>query len=274
MAFQYLFTPTGTSRTVFYFALYAGIAILNAGCTTSINTSSENDEYFYIWEAKITDKNKLVWYYNTKKDRSKNQPNTALVANKKFLVHPDVRPPTINGAYLLEYSKVNKGEEVLDIGTGTGIHAVFAAEKAKRVVATDIYAPAVENAKANAQLHGVEEKIDFRVGDLFGPIKDGEKFDVAGPQGRIPGATDTLAYGLPLEEEGTLDELLACLRGDLSADDGAPDRYGIPPHDSQDGIGGEIDIRVATVDVLRLAPRQQLPVGYVHRPILLHRLVR
>jgi tRNA A58 N-methylase Trm61 len=93
-------------------------------------------------------------------------------------VYPDVRPPTINGVYLLEYAEINDGEEVLDIGTGSGLHAVFAAEKAKRVVATDIYAPAVENARANARLHGVENKIDFRVGDLFEPIHDGEKFDV------------------------------------------------------------------------------------------------
>jgi len=27
-------------------------------------------------------------------------------------------------------------------------------------------------------MHGVEDKIDFRVGDLFEPIREGEKFDV------------------------------------------------------------------------------------------------
>jgi 16S rRNA G1207 methylase RsmC len=79
---------------------------------------------------------------------------------------------------MLQYLHINKGEEVLDLGTGSGVHAVFAAENAKRIVATDIYPPAVENAETNAKLHGVEDKIDFRVGDLFEPIKDGEKFDV------------------------------------------------------------------------------------------------
>ena len=90
----------------------------------------------------------------------------------------DVKPPMMNGVYLLEHSKVNEGDEVLDIGTGSGLHAIFAAEKAKLVIATDIYEPAIENAKINAQRHGVEDKIDFRVGDLFQPINENEKFDV------------------------------------------------------------------------------------------------
>jgi len=172
MTFQHLF------RNAFYFTLYASCALLYAGYVMPVDAFAEDGESFPTWEAKISDKNKLIWYFDTKKNYSTNQPNKVLTHNKEFIVHSDVRPPTINGTYLLEYSTVNEGEEVLDIGTGSGIHAVFAAEKAKRVVATDIYAPAIENAKVNAELHGVEEKIDFRVGDLFGPIKDGEKFDV------------------------------------------------------------------------------------------------
>ena len=138
----------------------------------------ENSDYYDAWEPQHSGKYRLVWYYDTEKDFTAKQPNKVLAHNKKFLIRPDVRPPGINGIYLLEYSKVNEGEEVLDIGTGSGIHAIFSAEKAKRVVATDIFAPAIENAKVNAQYHGVDHKIDFRVGDLFGPINDDEKFDV------------------------------------------------------------------------------------------------
>ena len=166
-------TLKGTSRTAFYFVL-----ILCASCAVPVNVLAKDSDYFATWELKHSGNYRLVWYYNTKEDHKKNQPSKELVHDKEFLVHPDVRPVTINGLYLLEHSIVNEGEDVLDLGTGTGVHAVFAAEKAKRIVATDIYEPAVENAKANAELHGVDNIIDFRVGDLFEPVNDDEKFDV------------------------------------------------------------------------------------------------
>lgn len=130
------------------------------------------------WELQHAGKHRLVWFYDSKEAQRINRPDRVLVGDKEFVVQDGVRPPTINGVYLLEYAKVNFGDEVLDIGTGSGVHAVFAAGKAKRVVATDISAQAVTNAKANARRHGVGQKIDFRVGDLFEPIKEGEKFDV------------------------------------------------------------------------------------------------
>lgn len=165
-------------RIVIYITLYSNLAMLTAGCTTQKSSVIDIDEYYDTWELDHPGHYKLVWYYTTKKDWQMRHPNKVLVHNKEFLVDRNVRPPMINGVYLLKYSTVNEGEEILDIGTGTGLHAIFAAEKAKRVVATDIYGPAIENAKTNARLHGVEEKIDFRIGDLFEPIDDGEKFDV------------------------------------------------------------------------------------------------
>ena len=171
MTLKRLFTLKGTGRITFYFILYALFAI-------PLNSFAEDNEYFSTWEFQHSGKYKLVWYYKTKQDFNNNHPNKVLVHDKEFRIRSDVRPPTINGLYLLEHSKVDEGEEVLDIGTGSGIHAIFAAEKAKRVVATDIYAPAIENAKTNAQLHGVDHKIDFRVGDLFAPLNEDDKFDV------------------------------------------------------------------------------------------------
>ena len=154
------------------------IISLCVSCTLPVVTFADDDDYFSTWELQHSGKYKLVWYYNSNKDLSLNQPNRVEVHDKSFVIHPQVRPPTINGVYLLEHSKVNEGEEVLDIGTGSGVHAIFAAENAKHVVATDIFAPAVENAKENARLHQVEKKIDFRTGDLFESIDEDEKFDV------------------------------------------------------------------------------------------------
>ncbi|MEJ2181554.1 MAG: tRNA (adenine(22)-N(1))-methyltransferase TrmK [Gammaproteobacteria bacterium] len=178
MKLPYLFDLKDTGKILSSFILFAGCALLIAGCAVPTNALAKDEEYYSTWELQQTGKYRLVWYYNAKEDLDKNQPNKVLVHNKEFVIRPDVRPPTINGLYLLEYSKVNEGEEVLDIGTGSGVHAIFAAEKAKHIIATDIYEPAVENARINAKLHGVDDKIDFRVGDLFEPINRDEKFDV------------------------------------------------------------------------------------------------
>jgi 2-polyprenyl-3-methyl-5-hydroxy-6-metoxy-1,4-benzoquinol methylase len=63
-----------------------------------------------------------------------------------------------------------------DIGTGSGVVAVEAARRGHAVVATDLYPSALELARFNARLNGVED-IDFRAGHLFEPVA-GEQFDL------------------------------------------------------------------------------------------------
>jgi len=65
---------------------------------------------------------------------------------------------------------------VLDLGTGSGIGAIFAARRAARVVATDINPDAVRCARMNAEALHLDYKIETRAGDLFGPVR-GEQFD-------------------------------------------------------------------------------------------------
>ena len=67
--------------------------------------------------------------------------------------------------------------DVLDMGTGSGVCAVFAAMHARRVVAVDINPAAVRCAGINALLNHLEHKIDLRHGDLFAPVA-GERFDL------------------------------------------------------------------------------------------------
>jgi ribosomal protein L11 methyltransferase len=61
-----------------------------------------------------------------------------------------------------------KGGSFLDVGTGTGILAITAAKlfPIARVAACDTDVAAIEIARENARLNGVEERIDFRVGSL------------------------------------------------------------------------------------------------------------
>jgi methylase of polypeptide subunit release factors len=65
---------------------------------------------------------------------------------------------------------------VLDLGTGSGVGAIFAARRAARVVATDINPEAVRCAQVNALVVHLDHKIETRAGDLFEPVR-GERFD-------------------------------------------------------------------------------------------------
>jgi len=97
---------------------------------------------------------------------------------KIFYITPGVVSPSIQSVFLLEHTKIQKGEEVLDIGSGSGIQSIFAADKAERVVSTDLSWAAVHNTKKNVEYHKVENIVDVRQGDLFSSISPDEKFDV------------------------------------------------------------------------------------------------
>jgi SAM-dependent methyltransferase len=66
-------------------------------------------------------------------------------------------------------------ERALDLGTGNGYHALFAASHADHVTAVDINPRALRFAQFNALLNGAD--IDFREGNLFEPVA-GETFDL------------------------------------------------------------------------------------------------
>ena len=99
-----------------------------------------------------------------------------------FLVTPSVFNPKVPRtgeflASLLDSNLVADEDEVLDMGTGSGVGAVFAAKYARRVVAVDINPAAVRCARINALINGVEGEVNARHGDLFAPVR-GEKFDL------------------------------------------------------------------------------------------------
>ena len=73
--------------------------------------------------------------------------------------------------YVRQYAK----GKVLDIGTGSGIQAIAAAQNknVKSVLATDIQKSAIDYCKKNTK----NNKVKFIVSDLFNKIKKNEKFD-------------------------------------------------------------------------------------------------
>ncbi len=62
----------------------------------------------------------------------------------------------------------------LDLGTGCGIQALHLARHARRVIATDISERALDLARFNSALNGIDS-IEFRLGSLFDPVR-GERF--------------------------------------------------------------------------------------------------
>lgn len=70
---------------------------------------------------------------------------------------------------------IQPGDQVIDIGTGSGILAVAAARLgAKHVLAIDLDPVAVESAQINAELNGLTDRITVRLGDLLEQQDGGE----------------------------------------------------------------------------------------------------
>jgi len=121
------------------------------------------------------------------------------VSDQVWAILPHETPQIINQL------KIKKGDVVLDLATGSGAIALFCADKAKKVYAIDINPRAIEYAKFNAILNNLERKIEFRIGDLFAPVKN-IKFDyivwngptVAAPNVANPSTTYALSdFGGP-----------------------------------------------------------------------------
>jgi release factor glutamine methyltransferase len=73
-----------------------------------------------------------------------------------------------------------EGLSAVDIGTGSGAIALSLAREGPfaRVVATDISAGALAVAEENAERSGLAGRVEFREGELWGALGEGERFDV------------------------------------------------------------------------------------------------
>ncbi len=69
---------------------------------------------------------------------------------------------------MLDMAKVGKNDVLYDLGCGDGRIVITAAkERGARGVGIDINPERIAEAKANAKQAGVEDKVTFKVGDLF-----------------------------------------------------------------------------------------------------------
>ena len=104
------------------------------------------------------------------------------VLGMPFMVIPGVANPKLlrTGEFFascIDEQVVAPAAAVLDMGSGSGVCALFAARHAARVVAVDVSPAAVRCTRLNALLNHLEDRVDIRQGDLFEPLA-GERFDL------------------------------------------------------------------------------------------------
>jgi SAM-dependent methyltransferase len=102
-------------------------------------------------------------------------------------VNPGVFAPSYTSRTLAEALEIQPGDTVIDVGCGSGVLSFVAAKLgAGRVYGVDLSTAAVEVAKRNATLLGLEDRVEFRVGDLFEPVRGIQADVVIGDVSGIP----------------------------------------------------------------------------------------
>ena len=96
----------------------------------------------------------------------------------KFLIRY-VPTPGVVVAAMCKLAGVKKGDVVFDLGCGDGRIVITAVSDfgAKRGVGVDIDPQRIKESKENANIQGVEDKVQFRVGDVL-KVKDLSDADV------------------------------------------------------------------------------------------------
>jgi release factor glutamine methyltransferase len=95
-----------------------------------------------------------------------------------FDVSENVYEPAEDSFLFAENLDIEKGAQVLDVGTGCGILAILAAEKAASVVAVDLNPYAIRCAKKNSVLNSLRSKMAFVQAGLLTAFNEYAKFDL------------------------------------------------------------------------------------------------
>ena len=92
---------------------------------------------------------------------------------KKGVWNPFLASGRYHARYLFYNNHLFYGKTAIEIGSGTGIMAIIMAKYgAKKVIASDISEPSVENTIENVKKFGFQDKVEVVKGDLFEDIKE------------------------------------------------------------------------------------------------------
>jgi release factor glutamine methyltransferase len=90
--------------------------------------------------------------------------------------HDNVYVPAEDSYLLADNLEIKPNQSVLEIGTGSGIVAMYVSRLTEDVTVTDINFDACELARENFEANGIEN-IEILFGNMFEPVED-RKFDV------------------------------------------------------------------------------------------------
>jgi hypothetical protein len=106
--------------------------------------------------------------------------------------------PTHTSRTLAEALEIEPGDTVIDVGCGSGVLSFVAARRgAGRVIGTDLSAEAIEVAKENAVSLGLQDRVEFRVGNLLDPVRGERANVIIGDVSGIPDEIGRLAGWFP-----------------------------------------------------------------------------
>jgi protein-L-isoaspartate O-methyltransferase len=104
-----------------------------------------------------------------------------------LLISDEVFAPTHTSMEVAESLTVNPGDTVIDVGSGSGVLSFVAARLgAGSVYGTEVNVHAVELARRNAERLGLDDRVEFRQGNLFEPVHDIRANVVIGDVSGVP----------------------------------------------------------------------------------------
>ncbi len=146
-------------------------------------------EELFLLSNEMLDQDKIDYFMKLIERRKKREPVAYITGKKEFfsrefIVSHEVMIPRPETETLVErvmdIIRLNNIKNMLDIGTGSGIIAITLSLNFPelQICATDISDDALNVARKNAIMHGVESRIEFVKSDLFDGLDPGKKFDL------------------------------------------------------------------------------------------------
>jgi SAM-dependent methyltransferase len=102
-------------------------------------------------------------------------------------VNPGVFAPTHTSRTIAEALEIQPGDIVIDVGSGSGVLSFVAAKLgAEHVYGVDLSAASVAVATRNAERLGLDDRVEFRVGNLLEPVRGIDADVIIGDVSGIP----------------------------------------------------------------------------------------
>jgi len=115
-----------------------------------------------------------------------------------ILLNDQVFAPTHTSREVAEGITVHPGDTVIDVGSGSGVLSFVAAKLgARKVFGGEVNPASVELARRNAELLGLQDVVEFRLGSLFEPFGDMQADVVIGDVSGIPDEIASISGWFP-----------------------------------------------------------------------------